>query len=156
MSQGQEAGQHLQELSEQLEELDQVQNQLRTQLEAARARREDVSDAIEALADLETDSVVQVPLGADAYVKARIEDVDEVIVTLGADFSAEQSREEAIGTLEQRAEQIEEQIERLQENLSDVSADIQEVEGRAQQLRQQMLQQQSQQLGGMGLGGEGG
>ncbi len=155
MSQGQQAGQHLQELSQQLQELDQVQSQLRTQLEATRLGREEVRDAIDALEELESDAVVQVPLGGGTYVKARIEDIDEVIVDLGADFAAERDREDAISTLETRTDQIDEQIERLQETLSNVSANIQEVQGQAQHLRQQLLQQQSQQLGGVGLGGEG-
>lgn len=158
MSQGQEAGQHLQELSQQLQELDQVQAQLRTQLEATRVGREEVSDAIDALEELENDTVVQVPLGADTYVKARIEDIDEVIVALGAEFSAEQSREEAIDTLRTRSDQLQEQIERLEDTLSDVTSDIQQVESRAQQLRQQLLQQQAQQQqqmgGGLGLGSD--
>lgn len=155
MSQGQEATQHLQELSQQLQELDQVQSQLQAQLEAARVRQEEVREAISALEELDTDAIVQVPLGGDAYVKARIIDIDEVIVDLGADFSAVQTREGAIDALERRNDQIDEQMDRLGETLSDVESDIAEVESHAQQLQQRLIQQQAQQAGGLGLG-EGG
>lgn len=159
MSQGQEASQHLQELSQQLQELDQVEGQLEAQIQSARARREEVEDAIEALQELETDATVQVPLGGDAYVKARIEDIEEVIVDLGGDFSAEQTREGAIDALERRTEQVDEQIERIEESLEEVGEDIEQVESRAQQLQQQLMQQQAQAQqggGGLGLGGPGG
>lgn len=154
MSQG-EAGQHLQELSAQLQELEQVQSQLQTQIEAAQASQQEVTEAIDALGDLETDDVVQVPLGGGAYVRATIEDIDEVIVDLGADYAAEQTRDGAIDALERRSDHIEEQIEELREGMAEIEADMDELEGRAEQLQQQMMQQQSQQLGNMGLGGQG-
>ena len=161
MSQGQQAGQHLQELSQQLQQLDQVQSQLRTQLEAARAQREAVKDAIGALDEIEDGAVVQVPLGADTYVKARIEDIDDIIVTIGADYAAEQSREEAVSLLDTRIEHIADRIGQIEETLSDVESDIQQIEGQAEQLRQQLAQQQQQQqqVGGFdpsGLGPQSG
>ena len=154
MSQGQEPGQNLQALSQQLQELDQVQAQLETQREATEALRNEVEDAIEALGELETGSTVQVPLGGDAYVRAEIVDIDEVIVDVGADYAVEQPQGDAVEVLEGKRDQLEETIDELDENLEEVNQDIQEVETHAQQLRQQMLQQQQgQQLGGGGLGG---
>lgn len=150
MSQGQDAGQALQSLSQQLQELDAVQEQLEAQLEAVQTQKSEVNSAIDTLDELESGSTVQVPLGGDAYVKADIPDVDEIIVSLGAEFAAERSRDGAIDALEQRIENLDEQIETIQENLSEVASDIEEVEGQAQQVRQQMAQQQTQQLGGLG------
>lgn len=156
MSQGQDASQALQELSQQLQQLDEVQGQLETQLEATQEELEEINAAIQALNELESGSVVQVPLGGEAYVKAEVLDMDEVLVSLGADFAAEQDQDDAISALETRKEQVNEEIEEIQNSLSEVESDIQEVESHAQQVRQQMAQQQSQQLGGMGLGGEDG
>lgn len=150
MSQGQDANQALQTLSQQLQELDAVQDQLQTQLEALQTRKSEVQSAIDTLDDLESGSTVQVPLGGDAFIKADIPDIDEVIVSLGADFAAERTRDGAIDALEQRIRDIEEQIENVQSNLNEVASDIEEVEGQAQQVQQQMAQQQSQQLGGLG------
>lgn len=154
MSQGQEPSENLQALSQQLEELDQVQAQLQSQLEGTRALKDEVDEAIDALGELDTGSTVQVPLGGDAYVRAEIVDIDEVIVDVGADYAVEQPRDDAVDVLEGKRDQLEETIEQLQESLDDVTEDIQEVESHAQQLRQQMIQQQAQQLGGGGgLGG---
>ena len=153
MSQGQEPGQNLQALSQQLQELDQVQSQLQTQLEATRVMREEVGEAIEALDELDTGSTVQVPLGGDAYVRAEIIDIDEVIVDVGADYAVEQPQDDAVEVLEDKREQIDETIEQIEASLDEVNEDIQQIETHAQQLRQQQLQQQSQQLGGGGLGG---
>lgn len=152
MSQGPEAGQHLQALSQQLQELDQVQAQLQTQLEASRALLQDVEEAIDALDELDTGSTVQVPLGGDAYVRAEIVDIEEVIVDVGADYAVERPRDGAVEILEEKRDRLETTVDELEENLGEVSADIQQVQGQAQQLRQQLLQQQSQQLGGAGLG----
>lgn len=154
MSQGQQAGAALQELSQQLEELEAVKEQLADQLGATQTEKQEVKTAIETLGDLETGSTVQVPLGGDAYVRAEIQDIEDVIVSLGADYAAERSQAGAIETLENRIDQLDEQIAEIQDNLSDVDTDIQEVESHAQQVRQQMAQQQAQQMGGMGLGGE--
>lgn len=149
----------LQELSERLQALDSLEAQLETQMTALRTEQSAVREAINALDALETDSSVQVPLGGGAFVRARIEDVDEVIVELGGNFAVEQTREEATGTLDRKIDSIDEQIEELQSELADVQSDIQEVEGRAQQLQQQLVQQRMQQLQGEGrgqLGGQGG
>lgn len=154
MSQGQDAGHALQELSQQLQELDAVQNQLQTQLETIRTQKSQVRSAIDTLGDLETGSTVQVPLGGDAYVKAEVLDIEEVIVSLGAEFAAEHTRDGAIDALQTRIDHLDDQIEQVQESLTDVKSDIEEVEGHAQQVRQQLAQQQRQQLGGMGIGGE--
>ena len=155
MSQGQDATQNIQALSQQLQELDEVQGQLQEQLEAALTRQHEVSAAIESLEAIETDSRVQVPLGGDAYVKADIVDIDEVIVKIGSDYAAEQSRDDAISILEERSDRIGEQINELRESLDQVDANIQQAESQAQQLREQMIMQQAeQQLGGMGMGGE--
>lgn len=154
MSQG-EAGQHLQELSAQIQELEQVQSQLQAQVEAARTSQQAVTEAKNALGDLETDDVVQVPLGGGAYVRARIEDIDEVIVELGSDYAAEQTRDDAIDSLDRRSDHIEEQIAEIQDGIADIQSDMQELESQAEQFRQQLLQQQSQQLGNLGMGGQG-
>lgn len=152
MSQGQDASTALQQLSTQLEELGAVRDQLQTQLEATQTQRTEVVSAIETLDELDSGSTVQVPLGGEAYVRAEVIDIDEVIVSLGADYAAEHTRDGAIDALERRTDQLDEQIEEIQESLSEVSSDIEEVESQAQQVRQQMAQQQAQQLGGAGLG----
>ncbi len=152
MSQGQDASTALQQLSSQLEELGAVRDQLQTQLEATQTQRTEVESAIETLDELDSGSTVQVPLGGEAYVRAEVIDIEEVIVSLGADYAAEHTRDGAIDALERRIDQLDEQIEEIQESLSEVSSDIEEVESQAQQVRQQMAQQQAQQLGGAGLG----
>ncbi len=152
MSQGQDASTALQQLSTQLEELGAVRDQLQTQLEATQTQKGEVESAIETLGELDSGSTVQVPLGGEAYVRAEVIDIDEVIVSLGADYAAEHSREGAIDALERRIDQLDEQIEQIEERLDEVASDIEEVESQAQQVRQQLAQQQAQPGGGMGLG----
>lgn len=156
MSESQDPGDDLQEVSQQLQVLSQVESELETQLQAAQSRRQDVNDAIDALEELETDSVVQVPVGGDTYVRARIDDIDEVITSLGADFAAEQTREDALELLDDRLDQIGDGIEEIQTMLNEVRDDLEAVQGRAQQLRQQMAQRQRQQGGDDLLGNLGG
>ena len=154
MSQGQGPGQNLQAVSQQLQELDQVQAQLQTQLQSAQALKQEIAGAIEALEQLDTGSTVQVPLGGDAYVRAEIADIDEVIVDIGANYSVEQSQDRAVDTLEEKRNQLDSDIENLRENLQEVGENIQAVESQAEQIQQQLYQQQAQQMGGAGLGPE--
>ena len=154
MSQGQGPGQNLQAVSQQLQELDQVQGQLQTQMQAAQALKQEIAGAIAALEQLDTGATVQVPLGGDAYVRAEIADIDEVIVDIGADYSVEQSQERAVETLEEKRNQLDADIANLRENLQEVGDNIQAVESQAEQIQQQLYQQQAQQMGGAGLGNE--
>lgn len=151
-----EGSDDLQELSAQLQQLTQVESEIETQIQGTQTRLQEVNEAIDALNELETDSTVQVPVGGDTYVRATIDDIDGVIVSLGADFAAEQTREEAIEILNDRIDLIEDGLEELQETLEDVQSDIEQLQGRAEQLRQQRAQQQLQEAGGdLGLGGGG-
>ncbi|WP_255169223.1 prefoldin subunit alpha [Natrononativus amylolyticus] len=140
--------QELQELSQQLQELQEQIEALETSVEAVRTEQGEVDEAITALEQLETGSVVQVPLGGGAYVRAEIEDIDEAIVELGADYAAEFEREGAVSALENKKERLDDDIEELTDQIADLEAESAQLEGKAQQLQQQAMQQQMQQMQG--------
>ena len=103
-------------------------------------------DAVDALESLETDSTVQVPLGGGAYVRATVEDIDEVIVDIGGGFAAEQEQEGATETLQTKRNTLSERIDETEAEISELESEIEEVEQRAQQVQQQAQQQAMQQL----------
>ena len=129
----------MQELSSQLEELEQHRQALQAEIESLQAQKRDVDDAIEAVENLETEMTVQVPIGGGAYVRAEIEDIDEIIVDVGADYSAERDQEGAVTTLEHKKETLDARIAEFRE-------DIQQVESQSQQIEQQVEQLQAQQM----------
>jgi prefoldin, archaeal alpha subunit/eukaryotic subunit 5 len=90
----------LQQLSQEIQALDEEIEELEAEIRGYRNEKAEIDGAIEAIETLETDSTIQVPLGGGAYVRAEVQDMDEVIVDLGADYAAEQAEEGAIGALE--------------------------------------------------------
>jgi prefoldin alpha subunit len=143
----------LQELSEQLQALDAHRESVEAEIEALRAEQREIDEATDAIESLESGSTVQVPLGGGAYVRATIDEIDELIVGVGAGYAAERGQEGAIETLETRKGSIDDQIEELREEIEAVEEDIDALEAQASQLQQQAQQQLQQQMQGM-QGGE--
>jgi len=139
----------LQELAQQLEELEQQREAIQSEIQALQTRKGDIDEAIEAIEELDTDSIVQVPVGGGAYVRATIEDIEEITVELGGGYAAERDRDGAIDSLETKQETLDDRIEELQSDAAELETETEELEQRAQQLQaqqmQQMQQQQSQQ-----------
>ena len=140
--------QELQALSQQLQEVQEQIEALQGVVENIREEQSNVDEAITAIQTLETDDIVQVPLGGGAYLRASIEDIDEVVVELGADYAAEFEREDAVSALENKKTRFDERIDEVTERISELEAESTQLEGHAQQLQQQALQQQMQGLQG--------
>ncbi len=143
---GGEGRQQLQQLQQAIEAVEEEVVEAQAEIDALRQEQRDIDEAADALGDLDTGSTVQVPLGGGTYVSAEIVDIDEVIVTLGGGYAAEQDQDDATEALERKKAQIDDQIDDLQEEVTDLEAEREELEGQAQQLQQQLQQQQMQQL----------
>ena len=144
----------LQELQEQLEAIDREISSLEQEVQELRDEKHDMDDAVNALDQLESGDTVQVPLGGDAYVRAEIQDIDEVIVLLGGGFAAERDRDGAADSLELKKETLDDRISEVQSDISDLEEESTKIEQRAQQMQQQQLQQLQQQMQGQGPGSE--
>ncbi|WP_290811658.1 prefoldin subunit alpha [Halovivax sp.] len=147
MSAGQ---QQLQALSQELQEIQGTIETLQTTVEGIRQDQREIDDAVEAIENLESDSVVQVPLGGGAYVRATVDDIDELIVELGADYAAEFERDRAVETLENKRARLDDRIDEVTERISELEAESTQLEQQAQQIQQQALQQQMQGMQGQG------
>lgn len=138
--------QQLQQLSQELEEIDLEIEEKEEEIAEFQAEKSGVDDAIEAINTLDSGSTVQVPLGGGAYVRAEIQDIDEIIVGLGGGYAAEQEGEDAIDALEAKKEALDDRISGVRSEISDLEEESAEIEQRAQQMQQQMQQQQMQQM----------
>ena len=154
MSLGGGGGGQMQELQQQIQALEQEKEALEGEIESLRAEQVEIDEATEAIDVLDSDSTVQVPLGGDAYVRATVEDIDEIVVSLGGGYAAEHDSDEAVDTLERKKETIDERIEDIREEISEVETETERLEQQAQQMQQQQMQQMQQQMGGMGDGDE--
>lgn len=150
MSGGQE---ELQQLSQQIQAVESQLESIQREIQNLRSRQADVDEAIEAIESLETGSTVQVPVGGGAHVRATIDDIDEVIVDVGADYAAERERDGAVSLLEERKANIDDRIEELNEAVAQLEAQGEELSQEAQQRLQRL---QAEQGGGGGLPGAGG
>ncbi|PSP40256.1 prefoldin subunit alpha [Halobacteriales archaeon QH_2_66_30] len=137
-------GGQAQEIQQQIEELQQHQAALEEEIEQLQEQKRDVDDAIEAVENLETGGTVQVPLGGGAYVRAEIADIDEVIVDLGADYSAERDREGAVSSLESKKGTLDGRIEELRSEIAEIDTETEKLQDRAEELQAQQMQQMQQ------------
>ncbi|GAB6879125.1 hypothetical protein JCM17823_13990 [Halorubrum gandharaense] len=138
--------QQLQQLSQELQALDEEIEALEEEVADYEQEKVDIDDAIEAIKTLETGSTVQVPLGGGAYVRAEVQDIDEIVVSLGGNYSAEQEQDDAIDVLRSKQEALDDRIEETNEELDELESESSELEQQAQQMQQQMQQQQMQQM----------
>jgi len=144
--------QQLQQLSQELQALDEEIDALEAEISEYETEKADIDDAVEAIETLDTGETVQVPLGGGAYLRAEIQDIDEVIVSLGGNYSAEQGQDDAIDVLRRKQETIDDRIAETREEVDELESESQELEQQAQQMQQQMQQQQMQQMQGQADG----
>jgi prefoldin alpha subunit len=135
----------LQELAQQLEEIEEQQEALEGEIERLQGEKQDINEAIDAIGELESGSTVQVPVGGDAYVRAEIQDIDEVVVSLGGGYAAERDQDGAVATLETKQDTLDERIEDLRSEIAELETESEKLEERAQQMQAQQLQQMQQQ-----------
>ncbi len=138
--------QQLQQLSQELQALDEEIETLEGEIDDLRAEQADIDEAVEAIETIDTGSTVQVPLGGGAYVRAEVQDIDEVIVSLGGNYAAEQEQDDAIDVLRRKQEALDDRIAETQGDVDELESESQQLEQQAQQMQQQMQQQQIQQL----------
>ncbi|MFC5277916.1 prefoldin subunit alpha [Halorubrum rubrum] len=138
--------QQLQQLSQELQALDEEIEALETEVEGYRQEKGDIDEAVEAIETLETGATVQVPLGGGAYVRAAVQDIDEIVVSLGGNYSAEQEQDDAIDVLRRKQEALDDRIAETEAEIDELEDESQELEQQAQQMQQQMQQQQMQQM----------
>jgi len=137
-------GGQAQEIAQQIEELEQHQAALEAEIEELQGQKREIDDAIEAVEELETGATVQVPLGGGAYVRAEVVDIDEVIVDLGADYSAERDQEGAVSSLESKQETLDGRIDELRSEIAEIETETDKLQDRAEQLQAQQMQQMQQ------------
>ena len=137
--------QQLEALSQQIEELEEVEAELERQIDALETEQAEIDEAIEGLDALETGSVVQVPVGGDAHVRAEVQSIEEVVVDIGADYAVEQPSDDAVELLEDKKDTLDDRIEEARSEIADVEEERSGLEQRAQESQQQLLQQQMQQ-----------
>ena len=147
-------GGQMEEIQQQIQAMNAEVESIENEIDELRGEQADIDEATEAIDVLDDGSTVQVPLGGDAYVRATIEDMDEIIVSLGGGYAAEHESDDAVDTLERKRDSIDDRIETLQGEVSEIETQVEELEQQAQQMQQQQMQQMQQQMGGLG-GGDG-
>ena len=136
----------MQQIQEQLQALEEEKQAIRAEIQAIEGQKAEIDEGIEAIETLSTDDTVQVPLGGGAYVHAEIQDMDEVVVGLGAGYAAERDSGGAIASLETKKETLDDRIEALTAEIAEVDEETAELEQKAQQAQQQQMQQMQQQM----------
>jgi len=145
MSLGGGGNQRLQELAQELEAIEEQQEALQNEIAGLEQEKREIDEAIDAVDQLETDDTVQVPLGGGAFVRATIQNVDEIVVDLGGNYAAERDQDGAISSLEAKKGTLDDRIEDLRSQIAELETQSEEIEQEAQQAQAQQMQQLQQQ-----------
>ena len=138
--------QQLQQLSQELQALEAEIETQQSLVEDLQAEQVEIDEAVEAIGTLNSGDTVQVPLGGGAYVRAEVQDIDEVVVSLGGGYAAEQAEEDAVAALERKREALDDRIAEVKAEIAGLEDESDQLEQQAQQMQQQLQQQQMQQM----------
>ncbi len=136
----------LQQLSQELQAIDEEIDAVEQEIADARQEQTEIDEAIEAIQRLDDEAPAQVPIGGGAYLRAEVQNVDEIVVSLGGDYAAERDQSGAIETLETKRDTLDDRVAELQEEQAELQEESDELETQAQQMQQQLQQQQMQQM----------
>jgi prefoldin alpha subunit len=137
--------QRLQELAQELEAIEEQKEAIEAEIAELEQEKLEIDSAIDAVDELESDDTVQVPLGGGAFVRATIQDIDEIIVDLGGNYGAERDRDGAVDSLESKKDTIDGRIDGLRSDIAELETQSEEIEQEAQQAQAQQMQQLQQQ-----------
>lgn len=138
--------QQLQQLQQALEVIEGEIAELEAEVDEFRAEQGAIDEAVEAIETLDTGSTVQVPLGGGAYVRAEVQDIDDIIVSLGGGYAASQPQDGAVDALERKRDALDDRIEDVQAEIGELEGESSDIEEQLESLQGQLQQQQMQQL----------
>ncbi|HDG64094.1 MAG TPA: prefoldin subunit alpha [Thermococcus sp.] len=97
-----------------------------------------VKETLEGLKSVEEEKPeILVPIGAGSFLKGRIEDKQNAIVSVGSGYAIEKSLDDAIVYLDERIREYEEAIKKTQDALHQLEHKLQDLAQKAQKLQQQ-------------------
>lgn len=95
---------------------------------ASIAEHERTIETIKQIKYMEPGDAFLAPIGADSYIYSSISSTDQIIVSLGADVSAEQNPDEAVDVLTKRKDNLTRTVEDLRKRLSDIQQEIERLQ----------------------------
>jgi prefoldin alpha subunit len=117
----------LRRLNVELRFLEQTAEEIQSRINMVNAIRTDLAYANMALEGLEKEkenSELFVPIGANSYIKAKLENPDKIIVGMGAGVSIEKTLQEAKEIIKKRLENLEKTRTSLQQQVAQVAERI--------------------------------
>jgi len=136
--------QQMQQIAQEIEQIEEQIEALEEEISGLQNEQQEMNEAMEAIKAIESGDTVQVPLGGDAFLRAEIQDIDEVIVEFGAGYAAEQDQDDAVEILENKQDTLDERIEDVRSDIAGLETESEELEQQAQQMQQQQMQQMQQ------------
>ncbi|AAM07458.1 TPA: prefoldin subunit alpha [Methanosarcina acetivorans] len=123
-----------QELQRQAEALRQEMGMIQTSISSCDQTIVTINE-LKAASEAGKPAETMVPVGFGSYVYAEVKNPDRIIVNLGAEFSAEETAEEAIETLNRRKEQLTKILEQMNASLTRLTQGMQTLEAEAAKLQ---------------------
>lgn len=101
---------------------------------------QDCQRAIDTLEDLEKENSeisTMVPIGSGSYVYAKLDNLDKIIVNIGAGISIEKPVTEAKEFLQKRKNELDNILEKMHSTLAQIAQTMQTIEAQINALQQQ-------------------
>lgn len=117
----------LQKLSIEMRLLEQTAEALQSRMTMVNTAANDLMYAQATLEGLEKEaekSEILVPIGGTSYIRAKLDNLDEVIVGMGAGVSVEKTREEAKEIIKKRLEDLDKTRKSIQQQYTQVAERI--------------------------------
>lgn len=136
----------MRKLSVELRYLEQTAETIQSRINMINAVLTDLAYASRALEGIEKEkenAELLVPIGGSSYVKAKLENTDEVVVGMGAGVSVEKTLQETKEIIKKRRENLEKSNLSLQQQLSQVVEKINEDREQFESLLAQMREEKA-------------
>lgn len=127
----------LRKLSVEIRYLEEIAETIQSRIRMINTAMTDLTYANMTLEGLEKEgenAELLIPIGGNAYVKAKLQSANKVTVGIGAGISIEKSVSEAKEIIKKRLEELEKSLEELQRQFNQVASRIRENQERMQKL----------------------
>ncbi|AAL80499.1 prefoldin subunit alpha [Pyrococcus furiosus DSM 3638] len=106
-------------------------------LSLAQAEVQTVKETLENLMKIEDENPeILVPIGAGSFLKGKIVDKNNAIISVGSGYAVEKTLEDAIKYLDERIKEYDEAIRKTQEALNELQKRAAELAKKAQEIQQ--------------------
>lgn len=138
--QSQQEIQQLIQLLQSYQQTIEVLDQQRQLVERTIGEHEQAQKTLQSMEDLDQEGTIMVPVGADQFIYAAVQETERVLSSVGADVVVEEPRKKAIERTRERIDELQDGRDRIDERIDEITEEAEEIQERVQELYRQQQQ----------------